>query len=79
MLKYINIGNILLADNINKTIYKNILDLNLLNNSNMLIDNNDIRNNKYDDKKNIGKNHHIRKIFLLIIYRIYGERLYVYI
>lgn len=55
MLKYINIGNILLADNINKTIYKNILDLNLLNNSNMLIDNNDIRNNKYDDKKNIGK------------------------
>lgn len=51
MLKYINIGNILLADNINKTIYKNILDLNLLNNSNMLIDNNDIRNNKYDDRR----------------------------
>lgn len=51
MLKYINIDNILLADNINKTIYKNILDLNLLNNSNMLINNNDIRNNKYDDRR----------------------------
>lgn len=47
---------------INKTIYKDIDRKNILNHLSLslLNNNNDIIDSKYDDKKDIGKNYHIR-------------------